>query len=163
MLCCVCLRAALLPCQVREVLEDGVLEVTGECPTSNVGGLWPRWMLEETDSDLDLRNNRCVWGVWGGGGGAGYGGLAEEPLTCWAACLSSGHSQSYKHRCHTQACWLHHLHELPAGCWVVQNVSVGVSHLVIGPQQLCVCLLFILWVCWSCSDCVNSSRFTPLL
>jgi len=74
MLCYVCLRAALLPCQVREVLEDGVLEVTGECPTSNVGGLWPRWMLEETDSDLDLRNNR----FGGDGVGRGMGDLLKN-------------------------------------------------------------------------------------
>jgi hypothetical protein len=57
-------------CQVREVVEDGILEVTGECPRSYTAGqhqaqgsehLWPPWVLDEVDphsGGLDLRNNR---------------------------------------------------------------------------------------------------------
>jgi hypothetical protein len=58
--------------QVREVVEDGILEVTGECPRNYSSGqyqapgsehLWPPWVLDEVDSHsggLDLRNNRRV-------------------------------------------------------------------------------------------------------
>ncbi|WIA22113.1 hypothetical protein OEZ85_004454 [Tetradesmus obliquus] len=58
--------------KVREVVEDGILEVTGECPRNYASGqfqapgsehLWPPWVLDEVDphsGGLDLRNNRAL-------------------------------------------------------------------------------------------------------
>eukprot|EP00879_Flechtneria_rotunda_P009599 GHRR01010046.1.p1 GENE.GHRR01010046.1~~GHRR01010046.1.p1 ORF type:complete len:409 (+),score=151.65 GHRR01010046.1:295-1521(+) len=50
--------------KIREVVEDGIVEVTGDYPGPN--GLrtpgeehfWPKWQLDDTDTDMDLRNNR---------------------------------------------------------------------------------------------------------
>lgn len=54
--------------QVRECVEDGVLEATGRYtgprghqPPDDYS--WPPWMLSGLESEstwLDLRNNRCV-------------------------------------------------------------------------------------------------------
>eukprot|EP00878_Enallax_costatus_P013021 GHUV01013605.1.p1 GENE.GHUV01013605.1~~GHUV01013605.1.p1 ORF type:complete len:485 (+),score=159.20 GHUV01013605.1:698-2152(+) len=49
--------------KIRDIVEDGILEVTGECPDRAGGvdpGMWPRWMLQDVEDDLDLKNNRAL-------------------------------------------------------------------------------------------------------
>lgn len=58
---CVC--PILKHVQIRDIVEDGILEVTGECPDRASGvdpGIWPRWMLQDVEDDLDLKNNRLA-------------------------------------------------------------------------------------------------------
>lgn len=72
--------------KVRDIVEDGIMEVTGECNLQRgyvapgEQHLWPAWALLEVEDDLDLRNNRCgFWGmaVWGCACGLWFGCLGS--------------------------------------------------------------------------------------